>query len=57
MTSEDMEEVLKDAIYFSPPGDDVSVKSFKDAGILANHRGLVVRIGREEFRVTIVRSR
>ena len=57
MTAEDMEEILKDAIYFAPPGDDVSVKSFKAADIVTNHRGLVVRVGREEFRIEIAKAR
>jgi len=33
------------------------VRSFKDAEILTNNKGLVVKIGRMEFQLTIVRSR
>jgi hypothetical protein len=35
---------------------EVSADSFRDAGVLTNNAGLVVRIGRREFQVTVVES-
>ncbi len=33
------------------------ISTFAEAGVLTNNRGLVVRIGKREFQVVVVRSR
>lgn len=37
--------------------EDLSVRSFRDAGVLTRDEGLVLRVGDAEFQVTVVRSR
>lgn len=37
--------------------EDLSVRSFRDAGVLTRDEGLVLRVGEAEFQVTVVRSR
>lgn len=34
-----------------------SVTSFQQAGVLSNNPGLVVRVGKREFQISIVRSK
>jgi len=35
----------------------VRVRSFRESGVMTSNEGFVVRVGEEEFQVTVVRSR
>lgn len=37
-------------------GEDVNYRTFEDAGILTNNKGLVIDLNGSEFQVTIVKS-
>lgn len=60
-TEEDFEQFLEDAIQEEANANvdaSVSVRTFREAGVLTMNRGLVVRIGdRAEYQITIVKSR
>jgi len=60
LTEEEFETVLAEAIedYVDDNGLPLTqIETLDEAGLLTRNRGLVVRIGRAEFQVTIVRSR
>jgi len=60
MDEEEFETFLADAISDYAEENDAPrtrVRTFGDAGLLTNNRGLVVRVGDAEFQITIVRSR
>jgi len=60
MTEEEFEAVLAEAIEDYVDDNDLpgtEVQTFDAVGLLTRNRGLVVRIGRAEFQLTIVRSR
>ena len=60
MDEEEFETLLADAISDYAEENDAPLtrtRTFGDAGVLTNNKGLVVRVGDAEFQVTIVRSR
>lgn len=60
MDEEEFETFLADAISdYAEENDPPRTRSrtFGEAGVLTNNKGLVVRIGDAEFQITIVRSR
>ena len=60
MTEEDLEDFLTEAIglYAEQTKTPVSkVRTFAESQLLLKNRGLVIGIGKAEFRVSIVRSR
>jgi|CXWL01.1.fsa_nt_gi hypothetical protein len=60
MDEEDFETFLADAISDYAEENDAPrtrTRTFGEAGVLTNNKGLVVRVGDAEFQVTIVRSR
>ncbi len=60
MDEEEFETFLADAIGDYAEENDAPVtrtRTFGEAGVLTNNKGLVVRVGEAEFQVTIVRSR
>lgn len=56
-----LEDFIKEAIATlceeDAPPEELKVRTYRQAGLLTNDRGLVVRIDNAEFQVTIVRSR
>jgi hypothetical protein len=59
MSEEDMEDFLTEAIglYCESTGTSLaSLATFSESRLLLKNRGLVVRLGRDEFRITIVKS-
>ena len=60
MDEEEFETFLADAISDYAEENDAPLtrtRTFGEAGVLTNNKGLVVRVGDAEFQVTIVRSR
>jgi hypothetical protein len=60
MDEEEFETFLADAISDYAEENDAPrtrTRTFGEAGVLTNNKGLVVRVGDAEFQVTIVRSR
>jgi len=60
MDEEEFETFLADAISEYAEENDAPLtrtRTFGEAGVLTNNKGLVVRVGDAEFQVTIVRSR
>jgi hypothetical protein len=59
MSELDFESFLAEAIEGCADIHDarVRISTFSELGLLTTNRGLVVRIGKTEFPVTIVRSR
>ena len=60
MDEEEFETFLADAISEYAAENDAPLtrtRTFGEAGVLTNNKGLVVRVGDAEFQVTIVRSR
>ena len=59
-SEEDLEVFLAEAIEAYAEESNVPrphVRTFADAGVLTNNKGLVVRFGATEYQFTIVRSR
>lgn len=60
-SEEDFEQFLEDAIREEASANvdaTVSIRPFREAGVLTMNWGLVVRIGdRAEYQITIVKSR
>ena len=60
MDEEEFETFLADAISDYAEENDAPrtrTRTFGEAGVLTNNKGLVVHVGDAEFQVTIVRSR
>jgi hypothetical protein len=60
MDEDEFETFLADAINDYAEENDAPLtrtRTFGDAGVLTNNKGLVVRVGDAEFQITIVRSR
>lgn len=60
MDEDEFETFLADAISDYAEENDAPLtrtRTFGDAGVLTNNKGLVVRVGDAEFQITIVRSR
>ena len=60
MSEEDLEDFLTEAIGLyaeQTKTEIVQLRTFSEAKLLLQNRGLVVGIGRAEFRISIVRSR
>jgi len=60
MDEEEFETFLADAISDYAEENDAPLtrtRTFGEAGVLTNNKGLVVRVGDAEFQVTIARSR
>jgi len=60
MDEEEFETLLADAISDYAEENDTPrtrTRTFGEAGVLTNNKGLVVRVGDAEFQVTIVSSR
>ena len=53
-----LQTILRDDLEVEPPYYIASVRTFEEAGVLSEDRGLVVTMADgSEFRITIVRSR
>ncbi len=70
ITAEDLEQILvvmldnnlSEAIHDledddSSQGRKVEIRTFREAGVLTNDDGLVLRVGNREFQITIIRSK
>ena len=60
MSEEDLEDFLTEAIglYAEQTGTEIGrLRTFAEAGLLLRNRGLVLRVGGAEFRVSITRDR
>jgi hypothetical protein len=60
MSEEELEEVLTQAIEDFADDNDMPrlrIRTFAQAGVLTNNRGLVLRVGDCEYQLAIVRSR
>ena len=59
ITAQMIEETLIDLLedYKEESSEYSSVKSFERAGVLTHDNGLVIKVGNQEFQVTIVQSR
>jgi len=60
LSEEDMEYYLAEAIetwWTENKGENIKTGTFHEHGVLTNNKGLVVKIGRQEFQITIVRSK
>lgn len=55
--AEAIQDAANDSSNYIPHDVPLEVGTFEDRGVLTMNRGLVVRVGRQEFQVTIVRSR
>jgi hypothetical protein len=55
MKTIELEKLIVDAIENIETKKAVMVSTFKEEGVLTTDRGLVVRIGDDEFEITIVR--
>ena len=43
--------------YDTFPDYNVQFETFEDAGVLTNDHGIVLRVGHNEFQITIIKSR
>ena len=52
-------DIIENAIDESElnSGDKYLIMSFEDAGILSKDRGIVLNLGKQQFQITIVRSK
>jgi hypothetical protein len=60
LTEEDIEDLLTEALGLhaeTTGGEPLRIRTFAEAQLLFKNRGLVLGIGSQEFRVSIVRSR
>ena len=56
LESSEAAEVAEEFVDGDAEAPEISVTSFRDAGVLTNNAGLVVRVGRREFQLTVVES-
>lgn len=59
MSEEELEDFLTEAVglYAEHTGTELSrLSTFAEAGLLLKNRGLVIGVGRAEFRISIVRA-
>jgi len=60
MTEQEFSELVSGFVEESlreESGERVRVRSFRESGVMTSNEGFVVRVGEEEFQVTVVRSR
>jgi hypothetical protein len=63
MDEQDMMDRITEALDLldaeEPNGDDEYsvVETFQEAGIMTTNKGLIVRVGGDEFQITVVQSR
>jgi hypothetical protein len=59
---EEIQNALIDGLEFMIDESELfdqrfEIKSFEDAGILSSDKGLVLKIGNQEFQITVTRSK
>lgn len=62
ITCEELEQAICEGLEFMIDEGELSnekfqIQSFSDAGVLTNDAGLVLKIGNQEFQITIIRSK
>ena len=61
MTTRDVQDLVMEALDLlnAEPDDDdaMSILTFADVGMLTQNAGVVLRIGDQEFQISLVRSR
>lgn len=64
MTENDLVELIRNGLDESASVEldedeygSMDIRTFGESGVLTSNKGLVVRIGDDEFQVTVVRSR
>jgi hypothetical protein len=60
MSEAEFADLLEEALDEHAKNDDREtprIRTFREAGLLTRNEGIVVRLGDQEFQVTVVRSR